>query len=156
MPRAAQRFVVGQAPSNRQGEGRAGHMATLIGWSGQRKCAKCGRVALRGKAFCGWHGGSAAPNPSPERLASRTLERMDHKGMIPRELVALMLWQTLARMPMTRRAPHQLALVLNWHRRHSEPVAWATVWRAASREAADGYQKAAWGKANPWRLADAA
>ena len=56
---------------------------------------------------------------------------MGRLGLLPLELIALPVWQALTTVPVAARAPTRLRLVLTWHARFTEPLAWAAAWRQA-------------------------
>lgn len=108
------------------------YRAACFGGPMVRKCSRCGRPAVRDKATCAFHSGSNHPlRATPGRLASRTLDAMDRRGLLPLELISLPLWRDLAPIRTEVRAPVRLALVQAWDRRHDEPLRWARVWREA-------------------------
>lgn len=100
----------------------------------QRKCAKCNRIALRGRLWCNAHASHAKP-PSPAygRAERRLLVGMHKLGLLPADLIATPVWQGLAMLPTRIRSPLRLRLVLIWHKRETEGLAFAQVWREAMR-----------------------
>jgi len=132
-----QQIVVGASvkPHGNKGgwRGVAKCLDNLTPYHLQTKCLRCNRPVMSGKRFCQWHGKHGVPNPSRERIQARALDMMAKLGLLPPGLVALPVWQQLARKGMMTRAPLQMALVLSWHRQEHEPMAWAAAWRNACK-----------------------
>lgn len=122
-----------------------------IGDPRHRLCSRCGRLAMRDSMVCMWHGGGVQV-ADPGRLASRAMGRMDRRGLLPAELVALPLWRELGRLRTAERAPARLALVQSWDWRDTHPLVWARVWREARRTLETGVILREWGGPG-WRLA---
>jgi hypothetical protein len=123
--------------TSRRGGWRGSHnsLAALVPtyFPNQRipRCQRCGRPALRGHRFCQWHGKHGLSRPSPGRAESAILSRMGRLGLLPLELIALPVWQNLTTSPVSVRAPIRLRLVLAWHTRLTQPLAWGVTWRQA-------------------------
>jgi hypothetical protein len=107
-----------------------------------RRCARCGRAALRTSAFCYAHSRKGVPNPGPGHMASRQLAGLDRLGLLPAALRLLPTWQALSPVPVAVRAPLRIALVLAWDKRDTEPMSWARLWREAVRVARDNVRPA--------------
>jgi hypothetical protein len=99
----------------------------------QPKCSRCRRIALRGTPFCSAHSGRKPAPRTPGRRAASLLAGMERAGLLPRELIALPVWRELSNVMGEARTLTRLALVLAWDKRLSEPLAWAPVWRDATR-----------------------
>lgn len=123
--------------------GQAGHARGLslrvkFGDPRHRRCARCGRVAMRGRVHCVWHQGGARSllQPTPGRIASRTLGHMERRGLLPLALISLPLWRALGWVATEARAPVRLAMVLAWDHREARPLEWGRIWRDARQAAA--------------------
>jgi hypothetical protein len=98
----------------------------------QRKCRKCGKLALRGQDHCTMHAGRWSPNPDRAgRAESRKLAAMERAGLLPLDLLALPVWRNLNGLPTARRAPARLAMVQAWDKRQVAPLHWAKAQRHA-------------------------
>ena len=100
----------------------------------QRKCKRCGKLAVRGYATCVRHMGRAAArvrSPAQGRGERRLLGRLERRGLLPLELLALPAWRDLAGLRLAVRAPMRLALLHAWDKRRAEPLNWAKVQRQA-------------------------
>ena len=111
----------------------------------QRKCIRCNDVAMRDKPFCRRHGGRVAyTSDAHGRGERRKLRRMERLGLIPDDLMALPVWQSLSTLPTSVRSPLRLHLVMMWAEREAEPLAWARLLRQAQHAAetiAPGYAR---------------
>jgi hypothetical protein len=114
-----------------EGDKRLNGLANLRHWGQQRKCTRCNRPANKDRPFCSWHGKYEIKRPSPERLAARALVSMEQEGLIPADLAMLPIWQQLQQLTMGPRAANQYRLLLLWHRKDNETLAWAQAWRLA-------------------------
>jgi hypothetical protein len=118
--------------------GSPNSIATLmryrIPWSQQRRCKACQRIAVRGYDTCIRHLGrrplmSAAFGRGERRL----LARLERRGLLPSDLMAMPAWRDLGDQPCQVRAPMRLALLQAWDKRQAEPLQWAKVQRQALR-----------------------
>jgi len=103
-----------------------------------RLCSRCKRVAVRGRSHCVWHLGRASGplRPTPGRIASRTLGRLERQGLLPAGLISLPLWRELGWVATEARAPVRLRMVLAWDHRDAQPLEWGRIWRDARQVAA--------------------
>ena len=98
----------------------------------QRKCRRCGGLAVRGEVHCTRHLGRWSPlSAAAGRAESRMLGKLERAGLLPLELLALPVWRNLAGIATSQRAPMRLALVQAWDKRYRFPVRWASVQRQA-------------------------
>lgn len=121
-----------------------------------RRCASCGRPALRGQRGCLAHNGRVgAGRVTPGRIASRTLAGLERVGLLPGALMALPTWRDMTTCPVELRAPLRLALVRAWDTRDTCPLVWAALWREANVLARSAPPPAPWRKGGVplWMLA---
>ena len=98
----------------------------------QRKCKRCGKLAVRGQDHCTTHLGRWSPNPaSAGRAESRKLSVLERAGLLPFDLISLPLWRNLNGLSTAQRAPARLALLQAWDKRHLAPLRWAQAQRQA-------------------------
>ena len=77
------------------------------------------------------HAGKRTRKAGHGRAESRYLASLEHRGLLPLELIALPMWRNLCGLPTAQRAPMRLALIRAWDRRYLEPLHWAQVQRRA-------------------------
>jgi len=108
---------------------------TRFGNGYQMKCARCDRPAARGRMTCQYHhpGNRPALPATPGRLASRRLQWMHRRGLLPPELMNSALWVSLLPVGPQPRALAKLGLLLAWDWRDDQPLAWARAQREARK-----------------------
>jgi len=58
------------------------------------KCSKCGRLAVKGRTVCYWHGGAnGRPPKSPHRVAVRAVKLAMRSGLVASQLASDSSWQ---------------------------------------------------------------
>jgi len=102
-----------------------------VPWAEQRKCKRCGDLAVRGYDHCRRHGARWFAGDGGGRAESRMLCRMERLGLLPLELLALPVWRDLTKIRLAERAPARLALVQAWDKRDQAPLYWSRVQRQA-------------------------
>ena len=113
-------------------------------WDNKRKCNRCRGVAVRGYDYCRMHMGvrSVTPDTAFGRGESRFLAKLERRGLLPLELLALPCWRRLANFPTPQRAPMRLKLLWAWDARQTQPL----YWTEAQRQALDMVAEAGNGK----------
>lgn len=96
----------------------------------QRTCKRCRRLALRGRDWCYVHASRRVAD-KPGTVERRTLAGLAWAGLLPAELIQTPTWLALSGCEQAIRAPIRLRLVLLWHERERQPLAFADVWRLA-------------------------
>ena len=156
MPGQAKIKQIGEVGRHGGWRGSPNTIANLLRWrvplADQRKCARCGGVALRGNLHCMRHAGLRAPTDAAGRAESRLLQRLEHIGLLPLELIALPAWRELTGLPRRDRAPMRVMLLQAWDKRDRAPLHWAQCQRQARELARRGSKTkgATW-----WRLENA-
>lgn len=103
-----------------------------VPYADQRKCRRCGKLAVRGEDHCTLHLGRWSPNPDGAgRAESRKLAQFERAGLLPIELLGLPVWRGLNGLPTAQRAPARLVLVQAWDKRDTAPLRWAQAQRQA-------------------------
>jgi hypothetical protein len=78
-----------------------------------------------------WRHGRQVAGEGFGRGERRYLYRLEYRGLLPLELLALPCWRRLTDFPTPQRSPMRLALLQAWDKRQAEPLYWARVQRQA-------------------------